>query len=100
MSREVKDYARVARNFLEMVADGISKIEPLADRLPSMRQIRYVRDNPRKALRRLPYADYFYGRESNTLRNVLIAGALVGTVALIYSTWKSSSDSDSWKSVE
>jgi len=98
MSREVRDYARVARNFLEMVADGISKIEPLAERLPSMGQIRYARDNPRKALRRLPYADYFYGRESHTLRNVLIAGALVGTAALIYSTLKSS-DSDSWKSV-
>lgn len=99
MSREIRNYARVARNFLEMVADGIGKVEPLTDRLPSMRQIRYVRDNPRKALRRLPGADYFYSRESHTLRNVLIAGALVGTAALIYSTLKSSSDSDSWKSV-
>lgn len=99
MSREIRDYARVARSFLEMVADGISKVEPLADRLPSMRQIRYVRDNPRKALRRLPYADYFYGKESNVLRNVLIAGAVVGTAALIYSTLKSSESSDSWKSV-
>lgn len=82
--RDIRSYARTARDLLQNVAEGIGRLEANVERLPAM----LPRDLPRSISRRLPRR-LRPERGLGLAGKLLVAGVAVSTVALIFSSVQS-----------
>jgi hypothetical protein len=82
---QIRSSARFARELLQMVAEGIGKLEHTAGNLPQMASKTISRGLP--ALKR-QYRHFRHQDDSSVARTLLISGVVVGTAALIYSSMR------------
>lgn len=88
--RDIKGYARFARELLETVADGIGKLEGNANRIPAML--------PDPIRSRIPRR--YGGRRGTSMgTKLLVAGVAVSTAALIYAKLQSGRRPNAWTGV-
>jgi len=80
MNEQIKASAKLAREFLGMIADGIGKVESGAGEFTRTHGARLARQLPAR------WRDVSHlGRSPSLARNLLVAGVVASTAALIYS---------------
>jgi hypothetical protein len=85
MTDTVKTSAKLAREFLGMIADGIGKVESgaVGD---------FTRSHASRLARQLPAKWRGSGGSNTLLRNLVIAGVVASTAVLIYSRTRGGKD--------
>lgn len=83
MNRQLKDTARLARDFLSMISDGVSRVESGAGE--------FTRSGAAQLSRHLPKKwRGGGGMSAGLLGTILVAGVVAGTAVLVYKSTQSS----------